>query len=376
MEENPSESYHRLIEKLSPVLRLSPLEQIRVRNRVLAQKVTENVYKYDAQFEQIISTIKPDAIIMDNYAIPPSIIKSGIPWVWVLSCNPLIAPYEGEENNLKVPPSMSGYSTLDHDLIMWKLFRDTMKETISDVANQFNAWISTHGLKPLKYPWRFPFVDESPYLNLYLYPAELDYTELRTLSDKWHRVDAMIRVDDTEFRIPDQFLGEKIIFFSLGSIGCADLELMRHLIDILAHTKHRVIVSKGPRGDEIELAGNMWGENMLPQTQILPHADLVITHGGNNTFTESLYFGKAMIVLPMFGDQHDNAQRIAELGLGARFNGYTVTREELLGAIERLINDEKLTERLAGISRRIQTSKSREEAADKLEEIVRAKKGH
>ena len=78
------------------------------------------------------------------------------------------------------------------------------------------------------------------------------------------------------------------------------------------------MVSKGPQHAEYELADNMVGEEFLPQVSVLPHVDLVITHGGNNTTTECLHFGKPMVLLPIFWDQHDNAQRIDETGFGIR----------------------------------------------------------
>ena len=93
---------------------------------------------------------------------------------------------------------------------------------------------------------------------------------------------------------------------------------MRSLIAGLADSPYRVIVSMGPQHDQLELAENMVGEEFLPQASILPQVDLVITHGGNNTVTECLHFGKPMVVLPLFWDQYDNAQRIDETGFGVR----------------------------------------------------------
>ena len=66
----------------------------------------------------------------------------------------------------------------------------------------------------------------------------------------------------------------------------------------------------------------MTGEAFLPQPAIIPQVDLVITHGGNNTVTESFHHGKPMVCLPLFWDQVDNAQRLAETGFGARLPAY------------------------------------------------------
>ncbi|HYQ77814.1 MAG TPA: glycosyltransferase, partial [Solirubrobacterales bacterium] len=99
--------------------------------------------------------------------------------------------------------------------------------------------------------------------------------------------------------------------------------------------------------------------------------DLVITHGGNNTVTECLHFGKPMVVLPIFWDQHDNAQRIDETGFGARLDTYRHSGAELTGAIDRLLADEELRTRLAATSQRLQAARGTERAADLIEATVR-----
>jgi UDP:flavonoid glycosyltransferase YjiC (YdhE family) len=132
-----------------------------------------------------------------------------------------------------------------------------------------------------------------------------------------------------------------------------------------------VIVSMGPQHAELELGDNMVGEEFLPQTSILPQVDLVITHGGNNTDTESLHFGKPMVVLPLFWDQYDNAQRIHETGFGRRLDTYAHDPGELRAAIDELLADEDLRRRLGDASRRLQEADGKERAADLIAAAAR-----
>jgi UDP:flavonoid glycosyltransferase YjiC (YdhE family) len=96
----------------------------------------------------------------------------------------------------------------------------------------------------------------------------------------------------------------------------------------------------------------------------------VITHGGNNTVTESLWFGKPMVVLPLFWDQYDNAQRMQETGFGRRLDTYGHEPEELTDAIDELLEDAELAGRLGKLSRRLQQNPGTVRAADLIERVA------
>ena len=148
---------------------------------------------------------------------------------------------------------------------------------------------------------------------------------------------------------------------------------MSNLVRVLSKSPHRFIVSTGPSHNQLKLGDNMWGQKYLDQIKILPHVDLVITHGGNNTFNECLYFAKPMIVIPLFYDQLDNAQRIVDKGLGIRLDTYNFKDEQLLDAIEVLMNDQTLRSKLESISQRMKSSKTKEKACDLIERLAKYK---
>ena len=160
------------------------------------------------------------------------------------------------------------------------------------------------------------------------------------------------------------------MYLSLGSLGSADVELMQRLLDVLGRSDHRVLVSLGPRAAELRLPRNAAGSSFVPQVSLMPEVDIVLHHGGNNTFCECLHFGKPMIVLPLFWDQYDNAQRAQESGVGARLDPYRFEDAELLGAVDRLLADEELRARLELASNRIRTSSGSERIADLVEQAL------
>ena len=70
----------------------------------------------------------------------------------------------------------------------------------------------------------------------------------------------------------------------------------------------------------------------FPQPSVIPQVDAVIHHGGNNSFTECLYFGKPAIIMPYVWDGHDNATRVEETGHGLKMPRYDWTEADLAGA--------------------------------------------
>jgi MGT family glycosyltransferase len=354
VEEAPGQFWKDFVRETAPELRKSTIEQLETFILPVWQELVDGARYVDDRLREIFGELEPDVIVEDNVVAFPAVAASGRPWVRIVSCNPL------ELKDPELPPPFSGYPTGDRSA--WEQFRSRYRELHEPLQAQFSAFCEERGAPPLP---ELEFIHESPFLNLYLYTTEADYARSQALGPSWQRLDSCVRDVDEEFQVPPG--GGALVYVSLGSLGSADVELMRRLVSALAETPHRYVVSKGPQHGLIELAPNMTGAEFLPQPAILPHVDLVITHGGNNTVTESIHFGKPMIVLPLFWDQHDNAQRLAECGLGVRLPSYEFEDAQLHEAIERLIAGPD--RRLGEASARLQRHPGTIRAADLIERL-------
>jgi len=222
------------------------------------------------------------------------------------------------------------------------------------------------------------FMPTSELANLYVFPEEVDYTDARPLDKTWHRMESSVRETDDAYELPaevrDRPGSASLIYLSLGSLGSADVSLMTRLVDVLGRTRHRYIVSKGPQHAEFELADNMAGAEFLPQTRVIPQVDAVITHGGNNTTTECLHFGKPMIVLPLFWDQYDNAQRMDETGFGVRLATYKFSEEQLDAALAHVLSAD-VRARAEAVGAKIRARDGLRHGADIIERVARERPG-
>jgi len=359
--EVPGQFWKDFIRETAPVFRKPTIEQLGDFIAPTFQAQIDGAAYVDDRLREIIDELEPDVIVEDNVVAFPALPACGRPWVRIISCNPT------EVRDPEVPPPFSGYPVDDRS--QWPAYWDEWARTHGEMHAAFSALCEQRGAPPLP---AIEFMHESPWLNLTLYPGEADYPRARPLGDTWHNLQTSVRATDAPWELPPQLAGREgpLVYLSLGSLGSADVALMQKLVDSLADAPYRVIVSKGPQHELLRLPDTMAGEEFLPQTSILPQVDAVITHGGNNTVTECFHFGKPMVVLPLFWDQYDNAQRVQETGYGLRLDTYGHAPEELLGAVDQVLADTEMHARLARASARLQAHRGTEQAAGMIEAVA------
>ena len=358
--EEPGQFWKDFIRDTAPQFRKSTSEQLETLILPIWEQLIAGAMYVEDRLGEIFAEVEPDVIVQDNVVAFPAVMAAGVPWVRIVSCNPLEIP------DPELPPVFSGLPAGDRS--EWQTFRDRYAALHAELHRSFDEFVQARGCPALP---AGQFMFDSPYLNLFVYPEDADYERSTPLPATYHRLGSSVRTTEPPFSLPAQLEGDgKLVYVSLGSLGSAEPELMGRLVDVLGRTPHRVIMSMGPQAGQIELPANIYGEEFLPQPSILPLVDAVITHGGNNTTTESFFFGKPMMVLPLFWDQHDNAQRVEETGFGHRLEPYGFSDEGFNAALDDVLNDEGRRARMADISARLQADPGPARAANLIERLA------
>src|SRR5262245_22910225 len=313
----------------------------------------------------LLADLCPDLIVNDNVALYPDTERAGCPWVRMISCS------ENEIGDPDIPPHLSGCAEGDRGA--GERFRRRYEEVIGPIHERFMDFVASCGHARLPFP---EFVAPSPHLNLLLYPRPLRFRRREPLDPRrFVYLDGCVRRESEPYRVPSfgAHDGEPLVYLSFGSLGVADVELMQRLIDVLGRAPYRVLANVG---EHLARYGrppeNVFLSSWYPQAAVLPHCDVVIQHGGNNTLMETLYHGKAPLVLPFAWDGHDNARRVHDTGHGIAMHRYEWKDGELLANLERLLSDGRIRARLRETSAWMQAHDGRLTAARRIDELLGA----
>jgi zeaxanthin glucosyltransferase len=182
---------------------------------------------------------------------------------------------------------------------------------------------------------------------------------------------------DDEGREPVAFPREKLngkplIYASLGTlvngldhVYRAILEAARELPEV------QLVLSVGQSIDPDKLEPTPSHAIIVrtaPQLELLKRAALCITHAGLNTTLEALAQGVPMVALPIGYDQPGVAARIEHHGVGESLEIDTLTAEQLLETIRKVLENPGYRERARYFQKVIREARGLEVAADWIEE--------
>jgi len=235
------------------------------------------------------------------YSIPVGTNLYGVPPVWP------------EVFTASVEDSTHGPAPIDAELL--GRLRELSVQVENHFTNEFNTVLgrSAPGLRRIANAFRFT----SSLAVLYNYPEFSPGREIagagpiflgscfqpEPLSSEWRKLlDAR-----GEF-------GPRVLI-ALGTFLSARADVIGRCIRGILRAFPRALIIAGAGAQEEALEGlpedQVLVRSFVPQIGLLPEMELFVHHGGNNSFTESLYYGVPMILLPFSSDQF-NVARDAE----------------------------------------------------------------
>jgi len=131
-----------------------------------------------------------------------------------------------------------------------------------------------------------------------------------------------------------------LIVVSLGTTDMDEVPVLTNVLDALAHERARVFATVGDHADPgaIPTPANATVGRFVQHAAVLPHADLVISHGGIGTALAAVAHGLPVLFLPLGRDQPANAKAIAATG-AARVLPPSATPGQIARAAEELLTD-------------------------------------
>lgn len=302
------------------------------------------LYKPDeliSKIKKIDESLEIDLFVVDilSYGVTLGLYSLDLPFVTFCPPHPRTIPMENE--NYGVPKNWPSVIPVENEKL--EELKQVSKKTQNEFTTIFNEMILESKSNRKQIDNAFSLVSDKAVLY--------NYFDFDSIEDNEQEPNKIFMGNCFEEKSLNEEWVEKInvkdfkILITLGTFLSNRVDVLEKLI--IGSKKYNpealLIVSAGSNAEKLKhyRSSSVIIEEFIPQKAIMPYMDNVIFHGGCNTFTEAMYYGKSMIILPFSSDQFNIAYDCEKRQLAEILNPNTFTQEDLLASLLKINNQSK-----------------------------------
>ena len=289
------------------------------------------------EVQAVVAEIQPDAIIVDHLAFSArlALVAVGVPYADVVLGHPSALPVGDEVYGF--PPTWP--AAFDPSADELRMLRELCDRVSKSFTAEWNAALAE--LAP-DAPASTSAFGEHGDLLLLNYPAELSAPARTAILPPHRFLGSAVRVEARDAEV-DAWLAassKPFVYVSFGSFLSVRADVLARVCAALQRLGIRgaIAIGSADRAELGELPVDWLVREFLPQVTLLERAAAAVTHGGNNSVTESMTMGVPLVVLPFSTDQFAGAAALEDAGFGVVLPPNTATVVELANAVQQVLD--------------------------------------
>jgi MGT family glycosyltransferase len=159
----------------------------------------------------------------------------------------------------------------------------------------------------------------------------------------------------------------------MGTVWNRDVGLFARVVAALCDEPIALVVTIGQRNDPAVLGpqpNNVVVRRYIPQAEVLPHCQAVVTHGGSGTTLGALAHGLPLLVVPQGADQYANADAVVAAGAGRRLGRDQTTAAAIRDSVRSLLDDPRFRRAAERVRAEIRAMPTTEHAIKRIEMLL------
>ncbi|MDQ4099323.1 MAG: glycosyltransferase [Chloroflexota bacterium] len=239
---------------------------------------------------------------------------------------------------------------------------------VARAAEEVAALWNSRGLEPRPYGGAYDHL----YIDIYPPEMQVEAGEHVRHRQLMRPVTDDGAADRSTLSLPRARRDRPLVYVTMGTVF-NDPEPLRRAVEGVRALDVRVLATVGPAAVPAVLGGqpsHVVVESYVPQTAVLPHCDVVVSHGGSGTVLGALMLGLPQVCLPQGADQFLNAKAVAASGAGLAITPDAASRDSIGEAVAAVLGNEFYRKAAHRVALSIESMPSVEDVAAVLEELA------